>query len=72
MPWSTVSRLPTSIYVFRDGRSFREYKLDREGRSENLAGYFVHGEEGIREFTSARLRTLNKGDWKYGRFEIRA
>ncbi|MGV2986170.1 family 16 glycosylhydrolase [Vibrio sp. E150_011] len=23
-------------------------------------------------FTSARLRTLNKGDWKYGRFEIRA
>lgn len=23
-------------------------------------------------FTSARLRTLNKGDWTYGRFEIRA
>ena len=23
-------------------------------------------------YTSARLRTLNKGDWKYGRFEIRA
>ncbi|MDF2155187.1 glycoside hydrolase family 16 protein [Vibrio sp. CAU 1672] len=23
-------------------------------------------------FTSARLRTVNKGDWKYGRFEIRA
>lgn len=23
-------------------------------------------------YTSARLRTLNKGDWRYGRFEIRA
>lgn len=23
-------------------------------------------------YTSARLRTMNKGDWKYGRFEIRA
>jgi len=30
------------------------------------------GNEGTREFTSARLRTLRKGDWKYGRFEIRA
>lgn len=27
---------------------------------------------GGRSFTSARLRTLNKGDWRYGRFEIRA
>lgn len=25
-----------------------------------------------KEYTSARLRTLNKGDWKYGRFDIRA
>ncbi|MEX2364969.1 MAG: glycoside hydrolase family 16 protein, partial [Pseudohongiellaceae bacterium] len=23
-------------------------------------------------YTSARLRTLNKGDWRYGRFEVRA
>lgn len=30
------------------------------------------GPEGTREFTSARLRTKNKGDWKYGRFDIRA
>ncbi len=28
--------------------------------------------EGTREYTSARLRTLNKGDWKYGRIEVRA
>lgn len=24
------------------------------------------------KYTSARMRTLNKGDWKYGKFEIRA
>lgn len=30
------------------------------------------GPEGTRAYTSARLRTLNKGDWKYGRFDIRA
>ncbi len=35
------------------------------------------GEEGdgslvTRDYSSTRLRTLNKGDWKYGRFEIRA
>ena len=30
------------------------------------------GTEGTREYTSARMRTLDKGDWKYGRFDIRA
>ncbi len=30
------------------------------------------GPEGTRQYTSARLRTLNQGDWKYGRFDIRA
>ena len=30
------------------------------------------GSEGTREYTSARLRTKNRGDWKYGRFNIRA
>ncbi len=30
------------------------------------------GPEGTRDYTSARLRTLRKGDWKYGRFDIRA
>jgi len=30
------------------------------------------GPDGTRQYTSARLRTRNKGDWKYGRFEIRA
>ena len=30
------------------------------------------GPDGTREFTSARLRTLNKGDWLYGRVEVSA
>ncbi|OQX95419.1 hypothetical protein B6I21_05505 [candidate division KSB1 bacterium 4572_119] len=30
------------------------------------------GAEGTRDYTSARLRTAKKGDWKYGRFEIKA
>lgn len=30
------------------------------------------GPEGTRSYTSARLRTMKKGDWKYGRFSIRA
>lgn len=30
------------------------------------------GPEGTRQYTSARLRTKNRGDWTYGRFEIRA
>lgn len=30
------------------------------------------GPEGSRKFTSSRIRTKGQGDWKYGRFEIRA
>ncbi len=30
------------------------------------------GPGGTRNYTSARLRTKKKGDWKYGRFDIRA
>ncbi len=29
------------------------------------------GPEGTRQYTSARIRTIHKGDWKYGWFEIR-
>jgi beta-glucanase (GH16 family) len=34
-----------------------------QARKENYLG---------KEYTSARMRTLNKGDWTYGRFDIRA
>ena len=30
------------------------------------------GSEGSRDYTSARLRSKDRGDWKYGRMEIRA
>ena len=30
------------------------------------------GPDGTRQYTSARLTTKGKGDWKYGRFDIRA
>lgn len=30
------------------------------------------GDDGTRYFTSARLRTMGKGDWLYGRYDIRA
>ena len=34
------------------------------GRAETYTG-----PDGTRNYTSARLRTLNQGDWRYGRFE---
>ena len=55
-------------YTDRPENSFiRESCLVIQARAETY-----NGPEGTREFTSARLRTLNKGDWKYGRFDIRA
>ncbi|MCR6641891.1 MAG: family 16 glycosylhydrolase [Sporocytophaga sp.] len=38
-------------------------KLIIEARKENYSG---------KKFTSARIKTLGNGDWKYGRFEVRA
>ncbi|WP_338848493.1 RICIN domain-containing protein [Massilia sp. W12] len=41
-------------------------KLVIEARKEQYSGA-----DGVRQYTSARLRSLNKGDWLYGRFEAR-
>src|SRR5437764_3903 len=41
--------------------------LTIEARKEHYTG-----PGGTREYTSARIRTRHKGDWQYGRFEIRA
>jgi len=30
------------------------------------------GPDGARDYTSARIRTKNKADWKFGRIEVRA
>ena len=55
-------------YTDRTENSFiQDGKLVIRAIKENYTG-----PEGTREYTSARLRTKNKGDWKYGRFEIRA
>lgn len=47
---------PENIYV-RDG------KLHIRAKEE---------EHGGMDYTSARIRSLDKGDWRYGRFEVRA
>lgn len=62
------------------GNNELQYYTDRELNSLVDDGKLViralketyTGPDGTREYTSARLRTKNKGDWKYGRFEIRA
>lgn len=55
-------------YTNRSENSFIENgNLVIQALKENYTG-----PEGTREYTSARLRTLRKGDWKYGRFDIKA
>ena len=66
-------------YTDRDDNSFlRDGKLVIRAQKETFTGPAVpldwNSGAGDRTlpYTSARLRTLNKGDWTYGRFEIRA
>lgn len=62
------------------GNNELQYYTDRPENSYIENGQLVikaikevyTGPEGTRDYTSARLRTKNKGDWKYGRYEIRA
>jgi len=62
------------------GNNELQYYTDRELNSLIDDGKLViralketyTGPDGTRDYTSARLRTKNKGDWKYGRFDIRA
>ena len=50
-----------------------ENSFVRDGKIHIVSRYEDYtGPEGARNFTSARLRTLKKGDWKYGRIEISA
>ncbi|NMH65728.1 glycoside hydrolase family 16 protein [Shewanella salipaludis] len=41
-------------------------------KQESDPGYDPADTSASMPYTSARLRSMNKGDWKYGRFEIRA
>lgn len=62
------------------GNNELQYYTDRSENSYIEDGSLVikalketyTGEDGTREYTSARLRTLNRGDWLYGRFDIKA
>ena len=62
------------------GNNELQYYTDRSQNSGVLDSVLViqalketyTGPEGTRQYTSARLRTKYKGDWKYGRFDIRA
>ncbi|MCG8671880.1 MAG: glycoside hydrolase family 16 protein, partial [Pseudomonadales bacterium] len=62
------------------GNSELQYYTDRQANSWVENGFLniralqeqFTGPDGTRQYTSARLRTLNKGDWKYGRIVVRA
>jgi beta-glucanase (GH16 family) len=68
------------VNAWGGGNNELQYYTDRQENSYVENGFLVikafkelyTGPEGTREYTSARMRTLNKGDWKYGRFEIKA
>ena len=62
------------------GNNELQYYTDREENAFVQDG-FLHivardeeytGPDGTRQFTSARMTTKNKGDWKYGRLDVRA
>ena len=62
------------------GNNELQYYTDRSQNSYVEDGHLViqalkenyTGPEGSREYTSARIRTRYQGDWKYGRFDIKA
>ncbi len=50
----------------------RKETFQGQAKGDDDASYDVNDVSVEREYTSARLRTKNKGDWKYGRVEINA
>lgn len=54
-------------YYVTNNASVSDGHLIITARQENYTG-----PEGTRRFTSSRIRTKQRGDWKYGRFEMRA
>lgn len=69
-------------YTDRERNSYvRDGKLHLVAREEPARGsplqddrpdYDPDDQSAARDYTSARLRTLGKGDWRYGRIEVRA
>jgi beta-glucanase (GH16 family) len=54
-------------YYLKENTRVEKGLLIIEARKEKHAG-----PDGARDYTSSRIRTKNKADWKFGRFEIRA
>lgn len=68
------------VNAWGGGNDELQYYTDRR-ENAFVAGGRLHlvalrerftGPEGTRDYTSARLRTKYRGDWLYGRFEVRA
>ncbi|NQV38529.1 MAG: glycoside hydrolase family 16 protein [Candidatus Marinimicrobia bacterium] len=73
-----TSKWEFEVNAWGGGNNELQYYTDRIENayvdSGNLVIKAIHAtytdEEGTRDYTSARMRTRNKGDWLYGRFEI--
>lgn len=68
------------VNAWGGGNNELQYYTDRPENSFVKDGYLhivalqeeYTGDEGTRYYTSARMRTMNKGDWTYGRIEVNA
>lgn len=74
------SKWEFEVNAWGGGNEELQYYTDRPANA-HVGGGCLHlvarrecftGPEGTREYTSARLRTRQRGDWLYGRFEVRA
>jgi beta-glucanase (GH16 family) len=54
-------------YYLKENIRVRDGMLHIDARKEKHTG-----PDGVRDYTSARIRTKNKGDWKFARIEVRA
>jgi len=74
--WSYQIGTGTSEGLFGWGNNELQYYTDREENIfvENGKLHIIARQENYnnRNFTSARIRSKDKGDWKYGRMEVRA
>lgn len=75
-----ATRWEHEVNGFGGGNNELQYYTDRNVNSFIDDGHLViqarkesfTGQDGTRNYTSARLRTKYRGDWTYGRFEVRA
>ena len=75
-----LSRWEWEVNARGGGNNELQYYTDRPENTQVSGGLLTltarqerfTGPEGTREYTSARIRTKGKGDWRYGRIEVRA